>query len=86
MKSSEKRGLRLWISKSDRAFSDPAFDGEPVVIYEPKSDEPVVPPDEPDIEDEGDDTDYPDDDSTIGVLLMVRIQVTVMVNHQENSM
>jgi type I restriction enzyme R subunit len=27
-----------------RLFSDPDFDGEPVVIYEPKPDEPVVPP------------------------------------------
>lgn len=52
--------------KATELFSDPAFDGEPVVIYEPKSDEPVVPPDEPDIGDEGDDTDYADDDSTIG--------------------
>lgn len=52
--------------KATELFSDPAFDGEPVVIYEPKPDEPVVPPDEPDIEDEGDETDYPDDDSTIG--------------------
>ncbi|MFU8844836.1 MAG: EcoAI/FtnUII family type I restriction enzme subunit R, partial [Bacteroidales bacterium] len=30
-------------------FSDPAFDGEPVQIYEPGPDEPVVPPDETDI-------------------------------------
>ncbi|ENX34411.1 hypothetical protein F889_01693 [Acinetobacter colistiniresistens] len=52
--------------KATELFSDPAFDGEPVVIYEPKPDEPVVPPDEPDIEDEGDETDYPDDDSTTG--------------------
>ena len=29
-----------------RHFADPDFDGEPVVIYEPKPDEPVVPPDE----------------------------------------
>ncbi|WP_132979782.1 MULTISPECIES: EcoAI/FtnUII family type I restriction enzme subunit R [unclassified Pigmentiphaga] len=28
-----------------RLFADPDFDGEPVVIYEPKPDEPVVPPD-----------------------------------------
>lgn len=28
-----------------RLFADPAFDGEPVVVYEPKPDEPVVPPD-----------------------------------------
>ena len=32
-----------------RLFADPDFDGEPVVIYEPKPDEPVVPPDSPDI-------------------------------------
>ncbi len=30
-----------------RLFADPAFDGDPEVIYEPKGDEPVVPPDEP---------------------------------------
>jgi type I restriction enzyme R subunit len=30
-----------------RLFADPDFDGEPVVIYEPKADEPVVPPDVP---------------------------------------
>ncbi len=28
-----------------RLFADPEFDGEPVVIYEPKPDDPVVPPD-----------------------------------------
>lgn len=28
-----------------RLFADPDFDGEPVVIYEPKPDDPVVPPD-----------------------------------------
>lgn len=27
-----------------RLFADPEFDGEPVVIYEPKPDEPIVPP------------------------------------------
>jgi type I restriction enzyme R subunit len=29
-----------------RLFADPDFDGEPVVIYEPKPDEPVLPPEE----------------------------------------
>jgi type I restriction enzyme, R subunit len=29
-------------------FADPAFDGDPVQIYEPKGDEPVDPPDPPD--------------------------------------
>lgn len=51
--------------KATELFSDPAFDGEPVVIYEPKPDEPVVPPDEPDTNEE-DDVDRPDDDSIIG--------------------
>ena len=32
-----------------RLFADPDFDGEPVVIYEPKPDEPVVPPKDPGI-------------------------------------
>jgi len=31
-----------------RLFADPDFDGEPVAIYEPEPDEPVVPPDSPD--------------------------------------
>ncbi|MFH3941251.1 EcoAI/FtnUII family type I restriction enzme subunit R [Acinetobacter nosocomialis] len=57
--------------KATELFSDPAFDGEPVIIYEPKSGEPIVPPDETDIGDEDDtdkedDTDDFDDDSTIG--------------------
>lgn len=30
-----------------RLFADPDFDGEPVVIYEPKVDDPVLPPDAP---------------------------------------
>lgn len=34
-----------------RLFADPDFDGEPVVIYEPKPDEPVIPPEEPPPED-----------------------------------
>ncbi len=29
-----------------RLFADPEFDGDPVTIYEPKPDEPVVPPDD----------------------------------------
>lgn len=37
-----------------RLFADPDFDGEPVVIYEPKEDEPVVPPDVPPGADEPD--------------------------------
>jgi type I restriction enzyme R subunit len=33
--------------KATELFADPGFDGEPVQIYEPKGNEPVVPPDEP---------------------------------------
>jgi len=32
--------------KATNHFADPAFDGEPVQIYEPRDDEPVVPPDD----------------------------------------
>lgn len=32
-----------------RLFADPDFDGEPVVIYEPKPDDPVVPPETPEL-------------------------------------
>lgn len=30
-----------------RLFADPDFDGDPVVIYEPKPDDPILPPDDP---------------------------------------
>lgn len=49
-----------------RLFADPDFDGDPVVIYEPKADEPVVPPEadeagESESPDQGDATPtYPD--------------------------
>lgn len=33
--------------KATELFADPAFDGDPVQIYEPKDDDPPVPPDEP---------------------------------------
>ncbi|WP_431258546.1 EcoAI/FtnUII family type I restriction enzme subunit R [Roseateles chitinivorans] len=32
--------------KATELFADPAFDGDPVQVYEPKGDEPPVPPDE----------------------------------------
>lgn len=35
--------------KATELFADPAFDGEPVMIYEPKGDDSVVPPDDEDI-------------------------------------
>jgi type I restriction enzyme R subunit len=46
-----------------RLFSDPEFDGEPVIVYEPEPDEPVVPPEDvPPIGDDGDgpEPDFPD--------------------------
>lgn len=54
---------------ASRLFADPAFDGEPVQIYEPAPDGPMVPdPDEPDTPPEVtptlDPTDWPDDDPT----------------------
>ncbi|MBS0260460.1 MAG: DEAD/DEAH box helicase family protein, partial [Planctomycetes bacterium] len=46
-----------------RLFSDPEFDGEPVTIYEPSPDEPVVPPDdEVTGTDDGDAPEWADDD------------------------
>ncbi|HMY98304.1 MAG TPA: DEAD/DEAH box helicase family protein, partial [Burkholderiaceae bacterium] len=35
--------------KATELFADPAFDGDPVQIYEPKDEEPPVPPDEPEV-------------------------------------
>ena len=37
-------------------FADPAFDGDPVQIYEPADDAPVVPPDDPHGDGEGDES------------------------------
>lgn len=48
-----------------RLFADPDFDGEPVVIYEPEEDEPVVPPDPPAVTGEPDST-VPDPGQTGG--------------------
>ncbi len=45
--------------KATNIFARPDFDGDPVQIYEPKPDEPVVPPDEP-IIDPIDGSDFPD--------------------------
>ncbi|PHQ27791.1 EcoAI/FtnUII family type I restriction enzme subunit R [Leeuwenhoekiella nanhaiensis] len=54
--------------KATNHFADPDFDGEPVQIYEPKPDEPVVPPDEEDTPvidgdwPDNDEPDYPEGD------------------------
>ncbi|WP_133137176.1 EcoAI/FtnUII family type I restriction enzme subunit R [Legionella rowbothamii] len=39
--------------KATELFADPAFDGEPVMVYEPKNDESPVPPDEDMLDDNG---------------------------------
>jgi len=47
--------------QATKLFADPAFDGDPVQIYEPKPDEPPLPPDEPPDTGDGDEilVDYP---------------------------
>ncbi len=42
--------------KATELFADPAFDGDPVQVYEPKGDEPPVPPDDVPEKPEGDGT------------------------------
>ena len=51
---------------SSRLFSDPEFDGEPVVIYEPKEGEDPVPPDTGEGTDIGDDNPTDGGNSTFG--------------------
>lgn len=51
---------------SSRLFSDPEFDGEPVVIYEPKEGEEPVPPDTGEGTDIGDDNPTDGGNSTFG--------------------
>ena len=53
--------------KATNHFADPAFDGEPVQIYEPGEDDPVTPPDDVPPVDDGEDIIPPEpgDDETI---------------------
>jgi type I restriction enzyme R subunit len=51
--------------KATELFADPAFDGEPVQIYEPKGDDPVVPPDDPRARPDGGDEET-DDEVQVG--------------------
>ncbi|WP_395344686.1 EcoAI/FtnUII family type I restriction enzme subunit R [Ningiella sp. W23] len=46
-----------------RLFSDPDFDGEPVIIYEPDKDDPVVPPEETEEGSTPEDSTTPEDSS-----------------------
>lgn len=48
---------KLWFTimdfkKATELFADPAFDGDPVQIYEPAGDQPVLPPEEPETSDD----------------------------------
>jgi type I restriction enzyme R subunit len=48
---------KLWFTildfkRATELFADPAFDGEPVVIYEPQPGQPIAPPDDPAIPEE----------------------------------
>lgn len=49
--------------KATELFRDPDFDGEPVVVYEPEPDDPIVPPDPVDDDDDGDE----DEGDPVGV-------------------
>jgi len=46
--------------RATELFSDPDFDGEPVIIYEPDDDDDPVPPDPPDQEDDDDEVAEPE--------------------------
>jgi len=67
--------------KATELFRDPDFDGEPVVIYEPKDDEDPVPPDPP----EGTDGEGDDNDETEGQKKYVvnGIPVTIIAERVE---
>src|SRR5690606_24110423 len=58
----------LDFKKATELFADPAFDGDPVQIYEPGPGEPPLPPDEEDEEEESPDDEFtyptPDDNPT----------------------
>jgi type I restriction enzyme R subunit len=51
--------------RATELFADPAFDGQPVQIYEPKGDDPVVPPDDPGEQPDGGD-EVTDDEVQVG--------------------
>ncbi|MBQ0945715.1 DEAD/DEAH box helicase family protein [Ideonella sp. 4Y16] len=76
--------------KATELFADPAFDGEPVQIYEPTDDEPPTPPDtdappegldpnRPDPGNDPPDADRPDDDTTPRRKYVVGGDVTVHI-------
>ncbi|MBQ0932003.1 EcoAI/FtnUII family type I restriction enzme subunit R [Ideonella alba] len=76
--------------KATELFADPAFDGEPVQIYEPTEDEPPTPPDtdappdgldpvRPDPGDDPPDADRPDDDTAPRRKYVVGGDVTVHI-------
>lgn len=59
---------KLWFTildfkRATELFADPAFDGEPVVVYEPQPDQPVAPPDDAGIPDDHLVEQIPEDDA-----------------------
>lgn len=53
--------------KATNHFADPDFDGEPVQIYEPGPDDPIVPPDAPPVDDDEPIPTTPGPDETVVV-------------------
>src|SRR5690606_16906211 len=75
---------KLWFTvmdfkKATELFADPAFDGEPEIIYEPDSGDSPVPPDGDDDDAHGDDDDLPSDPPPGGATRYVISGVDVMV-------
>ena len=71
----------LDFKKATELFKDEGFDGEPVVIYDPGPDDPIVPPDPPDEPEEGDEHDVEGDggDKEDGVAKVRVSGVTVKI-------
>jgi type I restriction enzyme R subunit len=68
--------------KATELFKDPDFDGEPVVIYEPGSDDDPVPPD-PDGEDDNGDGDDDDDDEDVKKFHVSGVDVRIISERVE---
>lgn len=74
---------KLWFTimdfkKATDQFADPDFDGPPIVIYEPKGDDPPIPPDDEPSPDDPPDTDEDDDTSGAKKYYVSGVQVGVL--------
>lgn len=67
--------------KATKLFSDPEFDGTPVVIYEPNDDDDPVPPDPVDPDDDNDDDD--DDDGTTKKIVVSGVPARIIAERIE---